>query len=593
VAATGAGGPGALTGGASPLIPLSELHAAILQAAITLGIAGVSAVLYARFRKPHFFWWAVAWALYVGRLGAILVFVPTAELFWLYAHQVATGWTALALLWSALVFSRGATFRRAYLLIVMFPPLWSYYAIFHLGTEDRFLYAALPAVLFLSGATLWTAGVFFRFRRQTGSSGAGLLAAAFLLWGLHHLDYPILRARGAWNPWGYYLDIVFALLVGTGIVWLVIEDLQRGVSALSTMSGDLQPGEQSDDVAGALLARALVLPGVRGSALYDRELGVVVRGLGTAAAWEGQPPDMSAQDLIGDVLSTGGPSSRTGGTSAYAAALPVMRREEVAGVMLILGDARDPFTALDTRFLRALGQQVGAALENADLGRRLRRRTAELERLSTRMVQQHEEERRRLSLELHDETAQVFSAVKLRLGLVREQVPPLQADQLGRVVELVDEGMASIRSVTEALRPSLLDDLGLLPAIRALAGDFEARTGVRTTFTGPEALPRLSEIAELALFRAVQEGLSNIARHADAEMATVDLLVDGGHLLLEICDDGPGPGDTPAPMEEHMGLTGMRERVAGLGGSVTVERRPRQGVELRIRLPLNQQVLAP
>ncbi len=283
------------------------------------------------------------------------------------------------------------------------------------------------------------------------------------------------------------------------------------------------------------------------------------------ASWEGQPPDGAAQDLIGDVLSTGGPSSRTGGAYAYAAALPVMRREEVAGVMLILGDARDPFTALDTRFLRALGQQVGAALENADLGRRLRRRTAELERLSTRMVQQHEEERRRLSLELHDETAQVFSAVKLRLGLVREQVPAPQADQLGRVVELVDAGMASIRSVTEALRPSLLDDLGLLPAIRALAGDFEARTGVRTTFAGPEELPRLSEFAELALFRAVQEGLSNIARHAEAEMATVDLAVDAGHLTAEIRDDGTGPGDTPT--EERMGLTGMRERVAALGGA--------------------------
>ena len=101
-----------------------------------------------------------------------------------------------------------------------------------------------------------------------------------------------------------------------------------------------------------------------------------------------------------------------------------MRRDTVAGVMLIVGDARDPFAALDASFLQALGQQVGAALENADLDRRLRRRTEELERLSARMVEQHEEERRRLSLELHDETAQVFSAVKLQLGIVREEVPP-------------------------------------------------------------------------------------------------------------------------------------------------------------------------
>jgi len=559
---------------------------------ITLGIAGACALLYTRFRKPHFFWWAVAWALYVGRLGAILIYVPTGELFWLFVHQVATGWTAIALLWGALVFSRGVTLRRSFLLAALFPPIWSYYAIYHLGTEEQFLYAALPAVLFLSGATLWTAGVFFRFRRQTGSNGAGLLGVAFLLWGLHHLDYPVFRARGAWNPWGYYLDIFFALLVGAGILWLVVEDLQRGVEALSTLSGDLQPGEQSDDVAGALLARALILPGVRGSALYDRERRLVLRGLGACADWEGLSPNGAAYDLIEEVLRTRGPSSHSGGSFAYAAALPVTRGDEVSGVMLIVGDARDPFTALDTPFLRALGQQVGAALENADLSRRLRRRTADMERLSTRMVQQHEEERRRLSLELHDETAQVFSAVKLRLGLIREQVPPAQADQLGRVVELVDDGMASIRSVTEALRPSLLDDLGLLPALRALAGDFEGRTGVRTAFTGPDALPRLNEAAELALFRAVQEGLSNIARHADATVAVVDLTVANGELAVQIHDDGARPGDPGAPVEERTGLTGMRERLAVFGGSVVLDWGGGRGTTLRVRLPLNDQALA-
>lgn len=550
------------------------------------------ALLYGRFRKPHFFWWSVAWTLYLGRLAAILIYVSTAEPFWLFAHQVATGWTALALLWSALVFSRGAALRRPFLAAVLFPPVWSYFAIYHLGIEEQFLYAALPAVLFLSGATLWTAAVFFRFRRQTGSTGAGLLAFAFLLWGLHHLDYPILRARGAWNPWGYYLDIIFALLVGTGIVWLVVEDLQRGVRALSALSGDLQPGERTDDVPGALLARALVLPGVRGSALYDRDRRIVLRGLGACAPWEGQAANGTALDLITDVLGTGGPSSRAGGAFAYAAALPVMRREEVGGVMLIVGDARDPFTALDTPFLRALGHQVGAALENADLERRLRRRTTELERLSARMLQQHEEERRRLSLELHDETAQVFSAVKLRLGLVREEVPPPQANQLGQVLGLVDDGMASIRSVTEALRPSLLDDLGLLPALRALAGDFEARTGVRTSFAGPDALPHLNAAPELALFRAVQEGLSNIARHADATAAKVALTVAGGELTVEISDDGAGPSEAAGPVEERVGLTGMRERVAAFGGSVALERSPGQGTNLRVRLPLSDHVLA-
>ena len=78
-------------------------------------------------------------------------------------------------------------------------------------------------MLFLSGATLWTGWVFWRHHRVVGSSGARMLAVAFALWGLHHLDYPFLRAQGAWTPWGYYLDISFELLVAAGLVLLVLD----------------------------------------------------------------------------------------------------------------------------------------------------------------------------------------------------------------------------------------------------------------------------------------------------------------------------------------------------------------------------------
>ena len=126
----------------------------------------------------------------------IVSFLLTGGWIWLYWHQVVTGWTALALLYAALVFSRGLRWRHWYLALVLFPPVWSYVAIYRL---DHFLWAAGPAVLFLSLATLWTGLVFLRYRRRVGSSGARLLASAFLLWGLHHLDYPFLRARGAYE----------------------------------------------------------------------------------------------------------------------------------------------------------------------------------------------------------------------------------------------------------------------------------------------------------------------------------------------------------------------------------------------------------
>jgi signal transduction histidine kinase len=571
--------------GAEPLSTVAELHPALLQAAITLGIAALCALLYHRYHKPYLFWWAVAWTLYLCRIGAIAVFLLGRNPAWLFAHQVITGWTAIALLWSALTFSRRIRFRPAYLLLVLFPPVWSLFAVYQFTERNQFMFAALPAVAFLSVATLWTAGVFFRFRRQTGSVGALVLGIAFLLWGLHHLDYPILRAEGGWNPWGYYLDIVFALAVGSGIFLLVLEDIERGLGAMAALSGDLQRGDGAVDIPGALLKRALVLPGVRGSALFDRQSGTVMRGLGASATWEGAPPPSDMVALISDVLATGKPRSEAGGEFAYAAALPVVQGSEVRGAMLIVGDARDPFAALDESFLKALGQQVGAALENADLDRRLRGRTQELEWLSGRMVAQHEEERRRLSLELHDETAQVFSAVKLQLGIVREEVSAPEAERLGRVMDLVDEGMASIRSVTEALRPSLLDDLGLLPALRALATDFANHTGISARFVGPDALPPLPEAAELAVFRGVQEGLSNVARHAGARTAFVEVALTPEELHIAIVDDGRGLTPSEGGAEERMGLAGMRERFAALGGRIAMDDGPGGGTRLQLVLP--------
>ena len=192
-----------------------ELDAALLQATITAALAALCAFLFGRYRKSYFAWWSAAWGLYFLRIGAITSFLLTSQRVWLYWHQVVTGWTALALLYAALMFSQQVRWRRWFLALVLFPPLWAYIAIYRL---QHFLWAAGPAVLFLSFATLWTSWVFLRYRRRVSSSGATLLAVAFGLWGLHHLDYPFLRARGTWAPWGYYLDILFALAVGAGIL---------------------------------------------------------------------------------------------------------------------------------------------------------------------------------------------------------------------------------------------------------------------------------------------------------------------------------------------------------------------------------------
>lgn len=575
-----------------------EIEAAILLAAITLGLTGLSAWLFRRYRKPYFQWWAAAWGLYALRIGAIITFLRTQGWGWLYVHQVITGWTALALLVAALTFASPRRLDARWLLpAALVPVAWAWVAIFVL---QSFTLAASITVLLLAAVAGWTGLTFLRYRRRTGSAAAKLVGITFLLWGLHHLDYPILRAQGLLTPWSYFLDTGFILVVGIGMLLLVQEDLHRGLRTLSALSGDLQRGAARDAAIDGLLLRPLTLTGVTGSALVlDRR---IVRGAGMAAGWSGQVPAGGLATAIGEATEHARPvftaeataPDGRGGPIPFTAVLPVIRGAAVRGALVITGSASDPFTALDESFLVALGQQVGAALENEDLYQRLAARTLELERLSLRMIEQHEEQRRRLSLELHDETAQVFSAVKLQLGLLREAAGTADAARLAQVTDLVDEGMKSIRRVTEDLRPSLLDDLGLVPALRALAQDFERRTGIAVDFrvTGSGA-PLLPEEADLALFRALQEALSNVARHAGARRVTVQLSVTPAGIELTVSDDGRGlpvaPDLEQLGRDGHMGLAGMQERLAPLGGRLDVAPGESGGTRLQVRVPARRE----
>lgn len=414
---------------------ISELHAALLQGLVTLGTGVFCWFLYARYRRNYFLWWSIAWSLYAIRISAIIAFLLGGNPAWLFVHQILTGWTALALLWAALSFTQAMPWRWLYAGALLFPLVWSYVAIYQL---QSFLLAALPAVLFLSFATLWTSWVFYRRWRVTRSRGAAMLAIVLLGWGLHHLDYPILRARGAWNPWGYYVDILIVLAMGIGIVILGLEELDR--------------------------------------------------------------------------------------------------------------------------------------------------RAANLELLSGRMVRQHEDERRRVSLELHDQSAQVWAAVKMQLGLVREAAPQALAPRLDHVLRLVDQGIHSIRSVTNNLRPPLLDDLGLLPALRALVQNFAGESGLEITFEAPDSPPAVGADASLALFRALQEALSNVARHSGATAAHVRLTCSDDDVTMVVRDNGRGFSTDVGTGAATVGLAGMRERITAVNGSVTLA--STEGASVTVRVPV-------
>jgi signal transduction histidine kinase len=580
---------------------VTELAAAYLQLAVTVGLSLQCALLHARYRGRYFGLWAVAWGLYAARLLAMVTFLRTGNTVWLLGHQVATGLTALALLWATLVFTQRLVWKRAYLAIVAVPVAWAYVSIYVLEGAG---WAMAPMAAFLSMTTAWAAWAFFRYDRLVRSPAARFLCGVLALWALHHLDYPLLRAQGAWVPWGYYLDIGFELAMGLGILFLVLEDLDQGLRTLTALSGELQVSpRRPETMAEAMLRRALSLRGVHGSALWldSPEGGRFVQGAGVAALWPFEPPPAAADRSARDVVRTGIPSvvratreegSPMSGFHAYTAALPVLGDEGVLGALVVVGEARDPFTVLDNRFLLAFGQQVGAALANEELHRNLGARTAELERLQARMVRQHEEERERLWRALHDETAQVLAALNLQLGLVEEKGDAAIRPALERAKTLVGEGIKSIRSVTRNLRPTALDDLGLVPALRALARDFsavaEGQDAFEVAFEAPERVPPLAADAEVALYRALQEALANAVRHGRCRSVQVRLEAGPDRVSLTVTDTGPGfPPDAAGRLRSRGGLAGIRERIAALGGDFAFGNANGGGARVSVRLPVD------
>jgi signal transduction histidine kinase len=578
----------------------TELAAAWLQLVVTLGLVVLCGVLNRRYRRRYFGLWAMAWAVYALRLGAIITFLTTGRTAWLFWHQVATGWTAAALLWASLVFAQRVEWRRGFGLIALFPVAWSFVAIYVL---ESFFWAAGPMIAFLSLTTAAAGWAFLRYDRLVHSPAGRFLAVVLFLWALHHLDYPILRAQGAWNPWGYYLDVTFEIATGLGILLLVLEDLDQGLNSLTSLSGELQGGRRGEPLAEAMLRRALSLRGVHGSALWiaTGAGGRFVQGAGVAALWpfEGAPPaalrgvERVRADGVPHVsrdLARGGAGrnrSRPGDQHAYTAALPVIADEVVVGALVVVGEARDPFTVLDNRFLLAFGHQVGAALANEDLTRDLRSRTEELERLQARMVHQHEEERNRLWRELHDETAQVLAALNLQLGVLAERSDDTVAPAVERARTLLAEGIKSIRSVTRDLRPVALDDLGLLPSLRALARDYHESGRIEIVFVPPkETLPELASEGEAALYRAMQEALANSVRHAGASRIVVMLDAGPQSVTLTVEDDGPGfPADATSRLRSRGGLAGIRERITALGGAFSIANGDGGGAVVRVVVP--------
>lgn len=218
----------------------------------------------------------------------------------------------------------------------------------------------------------------------------------------------------------------------------------------------------------------------------------------------------------------------------------------------------------------------------------------ELQRdLLHRTVQAQEEERRYIARELHDETAQTLTALSLGLGGVEEAVgrePDVARAQLRQLRDLVEEMMKKVNKLTTRLRPTMLDDLGLVPALITYADELQRHVPFYIDIEIAGERRRLPSELETTLYRAVQESLTNVARHADAENARVHLDLSPDDVVLTVADDGVGMTrdsiDRAMTGGEGWGLAGIRERATLLGGDAHVHSQPGEGTEIEVRIPI-------
>jgi signal transduction histidine kinase len=408
-----------------------ECSALGFQSVVTTVLAIACYILYRRSRGAHFRTWAIAWTVYIVRLGFMSTFLVRGDLIWLFFHQAATGVTTLLLLAAALELSRGFTLRPWHAVFVPVSVLWAWISIYAMPSM---MIAGISATVLLTTITVGTGVVLWQSRHRIASGAAYVLAWAFILWGIHHLDYPLLRSFGGAVLYGVFADVLFLFAIGLGLLYMVLGDTTR----------------------------------------------------------------------------------------------------------------------------------------------RLVMRSGELEQLTRLLLRAQEDERRRIARELHDEAGQVLTAVKIELDL----------DGRTDAGAMVGRALAQVRDVSNLLRPSVLDDLGLVAAMNALVNDFQSRTRIATDLVVAGVTGRLSPDIEVVIYRVVQEALTNVAKHAHATRATVRLAVTDGRARVTVEDDGRGLGDQGAEdTGPHLGWLGMRERITSVGGSLAIRTGESGGVRLDVEIP--------
>ncbi|MGE5438249.1 MAG: histidine kinase [Bacteroidota bacterium] len=213
----------------------------------------------------------------------------------------------------------------------------------------------------------------------------------------------------------------------------------------------------------------------------------------------------------------------------------------------------------------------------------------QLRNLSSRIQSIREEERTMIAREIHDELGQVLTVLKIQISLFANKLRDDQKylkEKIESASKVIDKTVESVQRISAKLRPGILDDLGLIPAIEWQAQDFQKSTGIKCDLSLPKEEIEMDEEKSTAIFRIFQEALTNVARHADASLISVFMGISGRNLVLEVTDDGKGITGQQLYDPRSLGLLGMKERAYILGGSVVISGEPGRGTSVKVAMPV-------
>ena len=273
--------------------------------------------------------------------------------------------------------------------------------------------------------------------------------------------------------------------------------------------------------------------------------------------------------------------------------VPLKAEGQTIGVLIIGFPKPYEWMPTERELMRAIADRTALATERARMTDALREREQRIADLSGHLLRVQEEERKRISRELHDETGQALMVIRLYLGMLESGVTARNVKaKIRETVEVVDRTIEGIRRIIGKLSPLVLQELGLVAAIRKEAKDLARNTGVKARVIITGEVGRLAPATEQAIYRVVQEALHNVARHAHARNVTVQVSRAGDSVRVTVEDDGVGIQPRSNSRGHSFGLAGIKERIAAMGGVSRVVSAKGKGTRIEINVPAGEPVAA-